>query len=398
MVALLHELFPWALAFFVLNSFALVGARRRLLVSWNGEPHRLERRRLAAPGLWPACEAIAPFEPRLWLTATGLIVPRGGGLAPPDAEELVEIPWARLADARAEGSRVKSDAGEVLRAPTPETAAALAARVRGWARAATGAERMADLEAWLQERLRVDLVRERRRRQRERLGPLRLASTIAFASGFVALPASLYLPEQPGALALGAFALALLAALAAAVAAARMLAAAGLGRAATRRALEPLLFYPPLAAHAPSFAARHLYADFAPLAVVAALAGPEDVRRVAAEEWLEIDEGLARTDPARLGDYWRVRREVLSAWLRSVGLGEGDALLTRERQDPLAVVYCPACGAEYRRALGRCGDCDVALRDWGPAALSSSAGRTAPGGGSPPCAVPAPPSAPGSAG
>lgn len=31
-------------------------------------------------------------------------------------------------------------------------------------------------------------------------------------------------------------------------------------------------------------------------------------------------------------------------------------------------------------------------------ALSSSAGRTAPGGGSPPCAVPAPPSAPGSAG
>lgn len=367
MVALLHELFPWALAFFAANAITFASGRLRLLVSWRGEPYGLRRRGLLAPGLLPWAEVLAVLEPRLWPTGEALWLPasRGDDDVPfPQAGDTVAVPWLDLVQVQAQGRNVHAGGRRLLEARTPEAAAALSSLIGEWARCGDERQRRAAIAAWLAQRRSLSRLRPRRQAQVPLLRRLQGASTACFALGFVALPISLYAPEQPSQLALLVFAGATLAAALVVWTAFTMLGAAGVDGAARRRALEPMLFYPPLAAHAPSFVARELYADFAPCAVAAALGSREAARALAAEELLEIEVGRARTDPALFAAYWDARAAALSALALEAGLGPPERLLDRSRQDPQAVAYCPACDTEYRAPVPACAECGIGLRSW----------------------------------
>jgi hypothetical protein len=77
-------------------------------------------------------------------------------------------------------------------------------------------------------------------------------------------------------------------------------------------ALCPLVFFPPSAAHAPSFVWRDLYARFAPESVA-----------------------------------------------RAIGVADGAVLEGAPHAG--AAAWCPSCGAQYRAGFARCADCDVTL-------------------------------------
>lgn len=367
MVALLHELFPWALLFFVANSVVRAHGRGWLLLSWRGEPHAACRDGVWLAGLSPLCEVVRLEEPRMWLGTDALYLARHDApanrfTAPAD---MVPLAWSAVALARCAGRKVVVGDG-VWRAHSPQEAEAMATRLREWAMLAPD-RRSRQVADWIAQRRSLPLVREQRARQAPGLFRLRGATTGCFAAGFVALPLALYAGEQPSALALLFLLLAAGAAAAAARVAWTMLAACGVTGAGRRRALEPLAFYPPLAAHAASFATREVYTDFAPCAVAAALGTPAAARACALEEWLEIEIGRSWTTTPDLAGYWAARTSALEALLREADLGSKERLLERPRQDPRARAFCPGCDAEYREPRPACGECDLPLRQWEPA-------------------------------
>jgi hypothetical protein len=131
------------------------------------------------------------------------------------------------------------------------------------------------------------------------------------------------------------------------------------GGGALFEALLTCVLYPPLLLRGLHELRTAALARFHP-AVVAATVLPKDHQRSflraellrAASASGEGNEGVGIAE---------LERSALLALARELGESEETLFAPPHRQDPLAQSYCPGCLTEYRRAEGRCTDCETPL-------------------------------------
>jgi hypothetical protein len=357
MHALLADLFPWVVAFYLLDGLAQPGRGHLLLVS-GGRRFRALRAGLHLVGLSPLEEVVAVFD-LPFLVAPGrvfLLDPRRRTEpAVIEAGELEGIPAAALAPVVREGRKVRVAGRLAVAAPGAPWAALLAARLRSGAPGEAGPGVRADLDA----------ARALRARQRPFARALRVLSVATAAAVLVAWPAAAYSPlaaSIPAGAVLGA--VGALVALEAGVAFAMLRACGEPAGASAAAALHLLL--PWAGAHAVVHVSRSLYRRLDALAVAAALLPPAAFHALAARELVRARFSRTAT-PAELGPAWDARARDLSALLEATGSSAARALAPPARL-PGTGAWCPLCRAQYRAGFERCEDCGVEVERFQEAA------------------------------
>lgn len=358
MQALLADLLPWVVAFFVLDG--LVSLRRGHLLFVRGGG----RRRALGPGLHaagasPFEEAVAAHDLPFLVTERELLFPepaRRVELAVVCDEDLVALPAAAAAQVARDGRTLRIAGRPVLVAPSPALAEELRAEVAAVAAAPEGAR----VEAFRRReaaRLGIDAARARRLRGRPFRAALRaaaaalavvllgLGAAAAYAPARAPLPAAAVLAAA-GALVVLEVALAL---------------ALGLASGARGGSVGPALrlLYPVAALHPLAHVTRPLLAGLHPFAVAALLLDRAELVALAGRALRQAGISRARTRP-ELGAFWDAREAAIAAALAAVGATREEAVALPPLA-PDAAAACPLCGTQYRAGFERCQDCDVAL-------------------------------------
>lgn len=350
MHALLADLWPWIVAFYVADGLVQLRSGHLLLSSAGGR-FALLRAGLHLPGLSPLAEAIAlhdlPFlhaGARLWFPDPR----RSAELPVVEPIDLREAAAASHSGVEREGRKLK-DAGELLLvSPTPEGAEVSRERL-----AALASGRPPPPAPGF------DAARARRAAQAPFVAALRVAGALLSALVLLGWPAVAWGPP-----ALGGAAGALLAATGVLVTI-----AAGLTFAMWRACGEPagrsaaaalhLVSWPVAALHPLWHASRALYARFEPLAVAAALL-PRDRFALLAGRELRRAAFSRSAGPTALAPAWDGRTATLEALLRAAGIRQDEALAPPARHAD-AGAWCPLCRVQWRPGFDRCDACGVPL-------------------------------------
>lgn len=374
MQALLEDLLPYLIAFYVLDALSNLRADHLLIASGPGGRFALLRGGLRLAGLWPGVEVIAGQAWPLRASARGvhLLDPRQrvppGHLEPAD---LLLVPWESLAPIDAAGKAVMAGGQTILRAPSPAAARLEAERLRRIA-ATPLKRRVETLNRMLQEACDVEAVRTARARTALLRRLLQGASALLFAALFGLVPAVLYgapqgAPLVPALVSTGALHLAIVALGVA------YLVRAGAGvRAAMGGALH-LLLLPPSAAHALVHLSRDLFIRFDPRALAAVVLSPEAFRAHARGEIVRLRHARAATAGGGLGPCWEAEERAWDRVFAAIGISRADLEAPPRRSGPDAASWCPICAAEYRAGFAECADCGVALEPF--AGVPATAGR-----------------------
>ena len=361
MVALVEDVLPWLVAFFLLD--AVVQLRRgQVVFARTG----LERYRLLGPGLHlagalPFGAALIAYELPFLPTREGLwVFDPDARHAPPVilADAVSFIPWASLGTVQGEGMAVKGGSRVLFRARSPRAARALSAELAALASETEGA-REAGIKRWLEARCDVEAAHAQWKRVRRPAFVAAAFGTVESLVLFGAVPALAFLP---GADVLGWERMAVLLGLShlgALCGAAWALARSGASAADVTSALSTLLFFPPYAARAGLHALRDALSGFEPLAVGAVVLPRADFLRLARRELVRTEESLEATRRLGLAPFWDARREALKRLLVAAGTSEREVLAPPHAHE--AAAWCPLCATEYRAGFARCSDCGVAL-------------------------------------
>jgi hypothetical protein len=373
MVALIEDVLPWLVVFFVLDAVVQLRRGQVVFARTGLERFQLLHSGLHLAGALPFGAALTAYELPFVPTREGLWkFDPDARAAPPIvlAEAVSFLPWDSLQDVRGEGTAVKGAGRVLFRARSPRAARALAAelaRLRGAAKGAWEAELARGLEA------RCDVAAVRARWTRVRL-PAQLAAA------FGTLEALVLFGALPALALLGAeaerwervFALLLASHLGAVMAAAWALARSGASASDITSALGTLFFFPPYAARAGVHALRDALSDFEPLAVAAVLLPRAGFLRCARRELVRTGESRDATRHLGLAPYWDARRRALERLLAAAGTSTREVLAPPEPLPDVAA-WCPLCLTEYRAGFAKCADCGVALAPAAPRASLSPA-------------------------
>jgi len=349
--ALVEDVLPYLVVFFLLDSLVLVRASEwALLAPWRG--FQVERSGLHLAALLPFAEAAGLFVPPLLLSPDGVVLLEGS----PAPTEASLVRFDALGKVAADGPAVRIG-GRRVATPGPPAARRLADTVRALADAPPQ-ERPARLKEALGGKAELEGARERRAVVLRLRRPVRWLGLAQLAATFGLLPASVAVEWAPG----PEFVLPLVLVLHLGIVAAawRMLRACGLRAGAIATALGPMLLFPPAAIHASGHLSRDLFLDRDPLAAAAAILDGEAFRALAGRlvHRLEVVRGLG-DDAAAAAD------AQMSAWravLKAAGTSLEQVLAAPSSLDPAAALYCPLCASEYRAGFSTCSDCGVPLR------------------------------------
>jgi hypothetical protein len=354
MHALLADLLPWIVAFYLVDCLAQPGRGHLLLAAGLGRLRPL-RAGLHLVGLSPIGEVVALFDLPYLLAPGQVYLPDLARRSEPpvfERADLAPLAIEALTPVVREGRRVKGGGWPLLAAPTPEEAERLRAAL---ATLAAGGPPDPDADA---SRRDLAAARALRVRQRPYLLALRGLAVLLAGAVFAVGPLVAWGPfaaRVPAGL-LFALAGALLVSIAAATTA--MLVACGEGAGRSLRAGAHLLL-PWAALHPLAHASRALYRRFDALTAAAALLEPADFHRLAARELVRARISRART-PAELGPAWEDRERLIAGLLAATGSSAAVALAP-PRRAPGAAAYCPLCRTAYRAGFEACADCGVPL-------------------------------------
>ena len=122
------------------------------------------------------------------------------------------------------------------------------------------------------------------------------------------------------------------------------------------------LFYPVSLLYAIPRLSQNLLTSYDAVAVAAVLAGKDALLALASSRLVELRHGIvpghcdSSVTAAISEDRERSERQLLT-FLRNVGIEPPSISPHRDRVDPLALSFCPMCGAEFLHADGICTDC-----------------------------------------
>jgi len=341
--ALLEDVLPFVLVFYVAESVALVGPGESLFVALFGRFRALgEGLHLAA--LTPWASSFSAFEPDIRWNAEGVQVGRDDAVVSFTAMETLTLDRHWLSLTRGVSvATPSSTAAETLHGrlmALRDTAPSQRSEV--FARQCTESH---DLEAL---RARLHTIA----RWSSRLRPVQ---TALFALGFGGVPAVLALGDRSPVAIDPILWLMLLLFVAALGLGYKLLRATGAAAGAAIRALSGFVLFPPGCLHLFALVARPLLSGFAPLAVAAALLPLPDFRTLARQRVRRLENSGAKKG---------FEKQELDAVLRLIaarGLTREEALLPPAPSDATAVSYCPLCSEEYRTGFDSCADCGAPL-------------------------------------
>jgi hypothetical protein len=106
---------------------------------------------------------------------------------------------------------------------------------------------------------------------------------------------------------------------------------------------------------------RDCLAAFDPIAVTTVLCGREQAACLAAREMVILRCGtpqeLGTTSRVMIAEYRAARLQLLESFVAQQGLPVQAFIDPPSQTDETCETYCPACGAQFRRADGVCPDC-----------------------------------------
>jgi hypothetical protein len=363
MVSFLRDLFPYLVAFYLLDALLYARRGQRILVAPWGR-----RFSLRAPGLhWigpsPTAESVAAHSFPGAITSAGVFALRPDLREEPTVWEPFDFEFAPF-DAL---DRLIVE-GRELRAGPWRMPFASAAAARRWGavlrelRDTVPAERPRRIREVFRDAADVDAA-ERLRRCHGRFAPLlRTLSAALFAVVFALLPWSLYSDavRRP---ALGPVLLSAGILYAAVVA----VSALSLHRCRTPRrdaawTLLSIVAFPPAAMHVLTTVPRELYVRFEPPTLAALLLPESEAKRLARVEWHRLQAARASSAGSELASFWEMRGEMWRSIWRRHGWTQEEMLAPPHRTDPDAAAYCPLCSLQYARGDGDCADCGVPLK------------------------------------
>ncbi len=362
-------LFPYLVVLYLFDCIVRVRSGHTIFVSHFGRRYRPAGEGVHVVSLLPVSRAVLSHNVPLLLSPRGIHLPAAESRwdRPLRPQDLRFLSWDAIGSVTADGSDVFVNGNPALALPTAAAAAATAASL-GEIAASPPARRGELAEAHVAASYDLAALSGAREAIRAPLLAASVASSLLFLCVFAVLPLALYArPFQGRSLApvLLATAIAYVLAVAAACAA--------------RGAIDPqerpgrgqfvllLVLVPPGAAHVLGPLTRTLFARYDHLALAAALAPPEDFRRMARREMARFALSEVPPGDAALADALRVRERAARRLLGEAGL-DPEAILAAPRQvSPESERYCPACEAEYVGGADRCADCGVPLAAFGPA-------------------------------
>lgn len=358
MYQLIQDVYPYFVAFFVLES--LIWVRRHQVAFVSPWGRRMLRRGpgISGFGLLPTAEVMLVGEVPLLVDADGVrwLPPRGAWTA---------IPYESLRAVAARGRVILLSAERQTEVECSSAGLArhLAAQLDA-VRQVPAAGRVAAIDRLARFANDSDEVRRRRAGLAgaiERLRALALLQALLFLG---ALPASLYFPEHAwrGAIPWLIPAIVLLHA-SIIVLSIRLLRRCGLAKRAILDALAPLLLFPPSSAHVLSLILREGYLAFTPVACAAAWLTPAELVPLARRELRRLDRACAQAADGGQAASFRQQRDGWRQTLAAVGI-DLDRSLAPLRHDSTAVAYCPLCEAEYRAEARECSDCREPLEPY----------------------------------
>lgn len=374
MFEIVRELWPVAVALWLLDGVYLVRAGQRLFVQSPlvGQRRLLPGWRLAA--LLPGERVYHAQEPAVAPTPTGIHVdldpPRGGEPAVPAAQSRA-FRYEELTAPELEGTKIRWDAATTTTLTSPTAARRLFRAVSRLAHAKPGA-RKALLSTRINERFDLDEIERALAAARPWTTRLDALATAFAVVLLVGLPLSAY-ANLGGPRALPALLVALVL-LYAALLGVSVVAARRLRPWSERSALQtvaPILLCAPAAIRAPATLTVDLLSRFDPFALAAALLPAERFAPIArAELWALQHPPTTAPGADGLHPDWqeitRERQEAVLALLRRRGLAPETLLAPPQRPTPEAAGFCPICEGSFRTGIDHCPDCRRPLVAYAP--------------------------------
>jgi hypothetical protein len=109
---------------------------------------------------------------------------------------------------------------------------------------------------------------------------------------------------------------------------------------------------------------RDLYHRFDSLTVAAELLKRHDFKDQMRKELQRIHYLRARGVDESLNQCLDLKERTLERLRNDLGILLEEISAAPQRQDPLAISYCPLCGIEYRSGFDTCSDCQAPLREY----------------------------------
>jgi hypothetical protein len=355
MHALIEDVLPFLVAFYVLDGLAVVRAYETLLAAPWSPRFRAATKGFSLLGLSPFSELLSAVDSPVRIGSAAVYV-ESAAAAPGELPELASIPLDGLSVEASD--RTVRLGGRSLHLPSKAAAERLVASLRELA-ALPPSDRGRRIRALLENTADVRAVRALRAIHRRFQRVLSLLGLALFVVTFVLLPAGVAVRWERGP-SLATLLLVVLAVHASILGVSyAALTRLGCARPAAVNMLLPLVFFPPSAAHASFAIFRDLYARFDALAVAGAFLPAEDFRALA-----RLEVHRLRREAERGGEVaeWAALRE--KAWARAfdeLGTSMREVLRPPARRDGDAASYCPLCGGEYRAGFAVCTECRVPL-------------------------------------
>ncbi len=363
MLQAVRDLFPFFVAFYLLDAVRYLSAAEHLLVSRLLIGTRMRRAGVRLGALLPGDREFAAASQSIPVTDEGVYVPRtaeAAGTAAYDVGNFEFLRYAEITSVEVEHHTLVINRGLRLKLPSGAHGRTLLARLVEIGRLAAD-ERRERLEHLEGHALDLEAVRERRQDAERAVGLLTWLCWLHFCGLFFALPAVAYFGRAASWI--GAVLLSLVvvhvAVLLAAALATRHIRKGGI--LCTWGAWWMALLFPPSAIRMPAALLRSVFHDFDHLAVAAALLPREDFLPLAARELHCARFAAGAETQEYWRDYWQRRLEGLERLLEMAGSSTREALTPPVPLDAEAASYCPLCGGEYRQLVASCDSCAIQL-------------------------------------
>ncbi len=366
MQELLADTLPYLAAFYLIELAVSLG-RHHLFFASIGRRWRLMTAGLGVLPPSPGAEAIASHALPLLLEAEGIWFPDPLRPYAPrvlGSSDLRHLEFEGMGEVTSERKKILASERLIAVAPTPESAAAVAARLESL-RHMTAEARVGALDAQQRDSTDLAALRELRASHSAFAPWIRAAAWLLFLLLLAVLPWQVYLAPK---LQLDLASLALDAGVLLLVngcLAAGMLFRMGRGAKEVLRRVAPLVLLPFSALHPLLHLSRDLYVRFHWSALAAVLLPREELRVRARQELRRIALCCDQCGAAELNRAWKREQGHWARVLDQLEEPLEPLLADPAPGDPSAATYCPLCSATFRIGASRCADCDAELRPVG---------------------------------
>jgi hypothetical protein len=339
---LLEDALPFLVAFFVAESFALVGRDEWLFASLGRRFHAA-REGIHRAAFTPTARVYSTFRPPLRWSEEGVLGPDSGF-----------VPYASMAKIEVDRHRVVLSRAVAFSTPSPAEASIVRDRLAAL-RETPAPERRPLFSRQCAEAHDLAALRRRLEGFEQRARPLWWLQTALWLAVFGLVPLEVYGRSVIAVPPLVVVAILASLYVAALILGHRLLQSRGPASGNPGGALLGFVLFPPSVLHLSGLVGRPLLAGFCPLAAAAALLPAPEFKRLA-RPWIRRLE--RECDGASFAD---VELESAKRLVAVAGLRLDEVLDPPVARDATTASYCPLCSEEYRAGFVSCVDCHTAL-------------------------------------